>query len=246
MKGSGILAAIPQEGLCSRKCGDCFFQGGRSYLQKKDSNDPKDMNLPNMPENLKKWQIVRVNDGNDSNHQKDEVINAIQEYKYENYFYNTSYLNLDVFDAPVVLTLNPSDMTDKCWFYADPIPKKLMMVRIRVNTWNLDNVVLPATEYYALLKIPVILTFMAYNENINKIPKKHLHQYKIAKRTLNDYAVIKTKIWRQIMTYFEDTSYEDYVYSCSKIEGEKGSRQCSRCGNCGREYMNTMERMNRG
>ena len=35
----------------------------------------------------------------------------------------------------------------------------------------------------------------------------------------------------------------DMVYSCSKIEGEKASRSCARCGNCLREYFATMERI---
>ena len=32
-KGSGIIACIPQKGLCPNKCEDCFFQSGRSYLE---------------------------------------------------------------------------------------------------------------------------------------------------------------------------------------------------------------------
>lgn len=42
-KGSGIIACIPQTGVCPNKCEDCFFQSGRSYLE------PLEENLPNMP-----------------------------------------------------------------------------------------------------------------------------------------------------------------------------------------------------
>jgi len=30
-KGSGIVCAIPQKGICPNRCEDCFFQSGRSY-----------------------------------------------------------------------------------------------------------------------------------------------------------------------------------------------------------------------
>ena len=59
-KGSGIISCIPQKGICPNTCEDCFFQSGRSYLE------PLDENLPNLPEEVD-YQIVRVNDGNDSN-----------------------------------------------------------------------------------------------------------------------------------------------------------------------------------
>lgn len=244
-KGSGILGAIPQEGLCPIKCKDCFFQGGRSYLQKPGSNDPEDMLLPNLPEYPKKWQIIRVNDGNDSNNQKDLVINTVKSMGYDRYFYNTSIPDLDKFDGPVVLTVNPCGMTDLSWHKLEDIPSNLMMIRIRVNTWNLV-MVRSIVQYYASKKIPCIYTFMAYNDSIEDIPEDHRDNYFISRRTLNKYAVIKTEVWRKILMYFQGSKYEEFVYTCSKIEGhENASRSCSRCGNCVREYMNTMERIDK-
>jgi hypothetical protein len=32
-KGSGIVCAIPQPGVCPIGCEDCFFQSGRSFLE---------------------------------------------------------------------------------------------------------------------------------------------------------------------------------------------------------------------
>ncbi|KKL91472.1 hypothetical protein LCGC14_1894270, partial [marine sediment metagenome] len=82
-KGSGILACIPQTGRCPMECDDCFFQSGRSFLE------PLDENTPNMPSYGKALdRVVRVNDGNDSNINKKEVMEATRKYPMK--FYNTS------------------------------------------------------------------------------------------------------------------------------------------------------------
>ena len=233
-KGSGIVAAIPQKGRCPNNCEDCFFQSGRSYLE------PLEENLPNMPsvkETINK--VIRVNDGNDSNVQRSIVISKTQNYEMK--FYNTS-LNkeLEYFDAPVVLTINPNIMTDKAWQKVNPIPKNLMFVRIRTNTWNIKKVVKPAIKYYASNEIPIILTFMAYFDTVKKIPLLHRRKYIFRKRTLNSYNAITTKAWKKIMKKFK---YNKWVYSCGRIEGEKGDTHCRFCGNCLREYFATMEKM---
>ena len=68
-KGSGILCCIPHESTCPINCADCFFQSGRSYLE------PLEDNLPNMPTaEQAKGKVVRVNDGNDSNLDKEMVM----------------------------------------------------------------------------------------------------------------------------------------------------------------------------
>jgi len=234
-KGSGIICAIPQTGPCPMYCGDCFFQSGRSFLE------PLEDNLPNMPEfHQALGRVVRVNDGNDSNIQRDLVISATKKYQFK--FYNTSIpKDLGSFDAPVVLTLNPSKMTDKDWHELDPIPKNLMFVRIRTNLWNLNTVVEPAIAYYSEKKVPIVLTFMAYYDLT--VPEEYKNHYIFKKRTLNSYWVIKTDRWKDIMGMYWKN---DMVYSCSKIEGENASRACARCGNCIREYFVTMERCRHG
>ena len=80
-KGSGIVCAIPQTGTCPNKCEDCFFQSGRSYLE------PLVDNLPNLPEEVD-YQIVRINDGNDSNVDYPAVIMRTESYKHK--FFNRS------------------------------------------------------------------------------------------------------------------------------------------------------------
>ena len=116
-----------------------------------------------------------------------------------------------------------------------------MFVRIRTNTWNLESVVKPATEFYTNQQVPVVLTFMAYYDE-KSIPETHKEEYMFRKRTLNSYSAITTKAWEEIMANFK---YNIYVYSCGKIEGEKGKTSCERCGNCLREYFATEERIRR-
>lgn len=233
-KGSGIIAAIPQTGLCPNKCEDCFFQSGRSYLE------PLDKNLPNMPPvELAKRRVVRVNDGNDSNVKRDLVVKATKKYPFR--FFNTAIpWELEKFPGPVVLTLNPGKKTDNEFFILDPVPKNLMFVRVRTNTWNLP-MVKKAVDYYTKRGVPVVLTFMAYFKTSSvAIPKGHKKDYVFRERTTNPYNAITTAAWRRVMKTFENNIL---VYSCGRIEGELGSTKCARCGNCLREYFVTLERL---
>lgn len=231
LRGSGILACIPQSGICPVGCDDCFFQSGRSYLE------PLDSNLPNMPSvDEAKNMIVRVNDGNDSNHKREDVIEAMKPYPMK--FYNTSMpKHLEDFDAPVVLTVNPGKKTDKSAALLESIPENLMFVRIRVNTWNLD-LVDEVVEHYAKADIPIVLTFMAYYKG--DIPEGHKDNYVYRTRTMNSYYAITTDAWESIMSRYK---YNKWVYSCGKIEGEKGITSCRHCGNCLREYFASIQRM---
>jgi hypothetical protein len=230
-KGSGIMCCIPQKGACPLKCPDCFFQSGRSYLE------PIEERTPNMP-SLKEVGscVVRVNDGNDSTN---DILDVIEDTKiYPRRFFNTSIPeNLSDFPGPVVFTANPSLETDtEAWLLKD-IPKNLMFVRLRTNTWNTD-VVDKAVDYYTGKDIPVVLTFMAYYTET--IPEQHKDNYTYRKRTTNFYYAIKTDAWEQIMAKYK---YNRRVYSCGKIEGEKGSTGCRYCGNCLREFYATIIRM---
>ena len=251
MEGSGMLACIPQQGRCPNNCKHCFFQGhGRSYLK------PIEEKTPNMPTRKQaEGRVIRVNDGNDSNFQREYVIAATKHYPMK--FYNTAIpFNIGNFDAPVVLTINPGEMTDKDWHKLDRIQKNLMFVRIRTNMWNMNEVVIPAVKYYTDREVPVVLTFMAYYQEGDKIPDdvkitqffykdetSPRDAYVFRKRTLNSYWAITTIAWEFIMEKFK---YNHWLYSCSKIEGELGTYKCHRCGNCLREYFYTMEKIRNG
>lgn len=228
-KGSGMLCAIPQIGHCPNQCEDCFFQSGRSYLE------PLEDNLPNLPMDVS-FQIIRVNDGNDSNVDFATVKRATAMYKH--YFLNTAIPILG-FDEPAVLTVNPGKMTDNDFHRLSEPPKTLMFVRFRTNTWNLalcDECI----EYYSRRKVPIVLTFMAYFDTADKIPSTNQPDYIFRKRTLNSYYAITTTAWERVMARYK---LNKWVYSCGKIEGELGDTHCRFCGNCIREYFATLARM---
>jgi len=232
MAGSGLLACIPQTGRCPNNCPDCFFQTGRSYLSPALEN-----NLPNMPSvELAQRNIVRVNDWNDSNVDRAKVLEMTKQYPFK--FYNTiSPDNLKGYNAPVVLTINPHPITDTSFMKIRHMPKNLMFVRFRVNTWNLD-VAHKAIRYYTLKGVPVVLTFMAYFST--PIKQGHEFNYVHRVRTINGYQAITTNAWEEVMSPYK---YNPYVYSCGKIEGEIGTTKCARCGNCVREYFVALKRM---
>jgi len=226
-RGSGIITCIPQRGTCPIKCKDCFFQSGRSYLE------PLDENLPHIPsEELTDGRIVRMNDGNDSNNERDLVIETAKRYK--DYFFNTSIpKKIEEFKAPIVLTINPKMLTDKS-FHKVEKTSNLMFVRIRTNMWNVASVVTPAIEYYTEMEVPVVLTFMAYY--LQQIPTDFEICYEYKKRTTNSYYVLKPEFIDLIMNSYR---LNPYVYPC----GYKGQHLCKFCGNCIREYYNTKERI---
>ena len=226
-KGSGIVCAIPQTGTCPNNCEDCFFQSGRSYLE------PLVDNLPNMPE-VSEFEIVRVNDGNDSNVDYTTVSIATKNYPHK--FYNTAIPTIPNKTTPFVLTVNPGANTDKAIYYLTTA-KNLMFVRFRTNTWN-TTLADECVRYYSEREIPIVLTFMAYYGA--SIPEEHRDNYVFRKRTLNSYNAITTKAWRKIMQKYEDNKW---VHSCGKIEGELGDTHCRFCGNCLREYFATIRRI---
>lgn len=238
-QGSGIMCIIPQTSRCPNECIDCFFQSGRSYLE------PLKDNLPNLP-TADMNHVYRVNDGHDSiflnDVQMDHLCNT-----YHHLFYNTSatpkqLAEKDYFEnVPFVWTVNPKDYSDSDFYKLDPIPKNLMFVRVRVNTWNLalvDRIV----DYYSILGVPIVLTFMAYFNNISDTLKDN-PSYIYRKRTLNSYYAITTEAWRTIMKRYENNRW---VHSCGKIEGEDGDTHCRFCGNCIREYYATITRIFEG
>ncbi len=231
-EGSGIVCCIPQTGACPVGCDDCFFQSGRSYLE------PLADNLPNIPawSDLPAAGVVRMNDGNDSNVQRDQVIEGAD--KYDRVFFNTSIPKLD-FPGPVVLTVNPGDKTYTDFHRIDDPPKNLMFVRVRACTWNRE-LTQDIVEWYIPRGVPVVLTFLAFFKAVDQIPEMHREYYTERKRTLNTYTAIKHSRWAQIIA---EWLHEPLVHSCGTEDTTFGSA-CKNCGNCLREYHATKERMN--
>lgn len=233
-KGSKVLCCVPQHGRCPVKCSNCFFQPNketgksRAYLGENYEFTP---NIP--PNNIIEDNIIRVNDCNDSNNNKKLVIETTKNFKKK--FFNTSIpKNLEEFIDPVVLTVNPAKMTDKSFHKLNPIPKNLMFVRARVNTWNvklIDKIV----NYYSENNIYIILTFMAYYET--NIPKTHEVFYSYRKRTLNSYWVINPECWNMISERYKENKY---VKTCG-LDALHFS--CTDCRNCENLYYEIMQRL---
>jgi len=224
-KGSGVICCIPQVGACPNKCPDCFFQSGRSYLE------PLCDNLPHIPSSdMAENRVVRMNDGNDSNYQR-KLVEAVA-LGYKHVFFNTSQpYELDKFPAPFVLTINPNLMTDVDFHRVDPIPKNIMFVRVRVNTWN-PEVLTTAVQYYTSREVRVVITFMRYyTESISEEQKE---LYTFEKKVTNSYWYMKRSMQKDILSSFEDNPF---VYEC----GYKDTHSCKFCGNCIREYYRVIE-----
>ena len=222
--GSGIVCCIPQRGQCPMMCSDCFFQSGRSYLE------PLSENLPNIPpDETAIGRVVRMNDGNDSNHRRLEVEKAAG--RYDDVFFNTSSPErIEEYPAPVVLTLNPAKTTDKD-FHKVEQTDNLMMVRFRTNTWNLELLRAVLLHYD---RVPVVATFMAYYNA--DIPSEHKGNYTFKQRTINSYWVLRDDCIR-------DFEYEFFKYKNLYTCGHKGTHPCSGCGVCLMAYYAAKERM---
>jgi hypothetical protein len=230
-RGSGILCAIPQSRSCPMRCADCFFQSGRSYLE------PLADNLPNVPTQAQAaGKIVRMNDGNDSNVDREVVEGAARSFP--NVFFNTAIpVRLGDFPGPVVFTSNPGKRTDgKAMLLADP-PQNIMFVRARVNTWNAETV-LAIVDHYTTRGIVVVLTFMAYYTQ--DIPDAHRSYYAVKKRTINSYWVITDAAYAEIVARYK---HNRLVTTCG---ADNNTYSCVSCGVCSREYKTSKERICNG
>jgi len=147
MVGSNLVDCVPQHGPCPNNCDQCFYN---NWFYAGD--EPV---VPTLEE--VKGKIVRVNSGNDSNNQKELVLETTRQYPRR--FYNTSVPDLDFEDEPVVLTINPRQ--DDCWTAVDD-PRGLMSVRFRANTWNLGMAHDAIKHYCYERNVPLVMTFMRY------------------------------------------------------------------------------------
>jgi len=236
-KGSGIYCAIPQHNShCNMNCKDCFCQNGRSYLE------PLSENLPNIPtKTIIDKYVIRVNDGLDSGQNIQKVISTT--YKWPNKFYNTSRpdsIKCLSKHGPVVLTLNPSTMTD-CSFYNSNIFDKyglvdenIMFVRFRANMWNQSLLRNAVKVWCTNHNIPLVITHMRYYDNE---PKKHGYSdmYTYKKHVLNSYWSINKIGWDYIYDpYAENPLVSTCGFSYSSF-------LCKHCGVCLREYWRSID-----
>lgn len=224
-KGSGIFCAIPQTYKpCQNKCEDCFFSHGRSYLE------PLVHNLPNIPPaSVIKKYVIRVNDGLDSGQDIAQVI--CKTHDYPNKFYNTanpeSVPILEKY-GPVVLTINPGEMTDHDFYMPDgKLIRDLMFVRFRANMWNQD-LLKQAVDKWCGWEVPIVITFMRYY-NERSIQDSHAFYSKKA-HILNPSWSVNQAGWEEICKPYRDSPL---VSTCGANAKEHA---CRYCGVCLREY----------
>lgn len=234
MDGTTIWDCVPQAGKCPHNCSQCFFNRPNAYYTEVPS-------VP-MPEEVGDG-IVRMNAGNDSNNQRDLVIETAQKYK--RFFFNTSVPCYD-FPGPVVLTANPKEerpgQTMPIWHgegWYSPA-RNLMFVRLRTsatNLWLVDSAVVAWTA----AQVPVVITFMAYYDHEPQVPADVLaavgekcYEWKV--RHINSYWCPSKAFMRWVMRRYQDNRL---VSMCSSIE----SSYCRNCRNCETYYLQTMKRL---
>lgn len=215
--GTNIIDCIPQTGECPHKCPECFYNGGRFF---------RDVNEPWIPTKEQVGdKIVRVNSGNDSNNQRELVIEKTKNY--DEVFYNTSIPKFD-FPGPVVFTCNGGKKGELK--LVDDVDN-LMFVRVRVDSWDLEVVDRAVEHYLEKHRVPVVLTFMRYY-NGDLIPLWNQNDYEWRKSIINDYWCIKPEVILSIMTRYKGLG----VRMC----GTPAGSGCIDCRNCELLYYEKM------
>jgi hypothetical protein len=247
---SVLFDCRPQTGTCPNNCSQCFYNRPDAYYQ--------DIHQPSIPTPEEVGDgIVRMNCGHDSNIERELVIETAKQYKH--YFFNTSIPNLD-FPGPVVLTANPREEEgESCYLpsyesYDEDGDSydNLMFVRLRVSPTNLywiEDVI----RSWTCFNIPVVLTFMAYYDDIppGTKPKTDSPGY-----FLEDKSEFKQVAYtwqkRHINSYYCATSeFMQYVTRRMKRIGGRlvtkcgtvDSRYCKDCQNCSTYYWQTRKHL---
>jgi len=237
LEGTPFFDCIPQVGPCPINCSQCFYnRPGAFYV-------PIDRPHVPTPEEVGNG-IVRMNCGNDSNNQRELVIETAKKYK--NFFFSTSIPKYD-FPGPVVLTANPKE-EDKSkyimpnWHRGDwySPARNIMFVRLRTSATNL-YLINRAVSAWTAAQIPCVITFMAYYDHEPPVPPNVQSMvigpcYEWRVRHTNSYWCPTKNFMRWVMFHYQDNRL---VSMCSSIE----SSYCKNCRNCETYYIQTMKRL---
>lgn len=182
--------------------------------------------------------IVRANCLHDSNFGRAKLIEHCKRYK--KVFYNTSIPNFD-FPDPVVFTANRKEEDPA--FVIRPVSENLMYVRLRVSSSNLFHVKRAVKTYTQELRVPVVLTFMAYYDDPPDLKKSdrddYLSESYIYKvRHINSYWCPKDYFMRQVMKIMKPIGGR-LLTMC----GTPDSYWCRDCQNCETYYYQTIRHM---
>jgi len=228
-EGTDFFDCIPQTGTCPMNCNQCFFNRPGAYYVPLDQ-------MPLIPTPGEVGDgLVRMNCGNDSNNQRELVIETAQQFK--RFFFNTSVSRFD-FPGPVVLTANPRE--EQPAVLVDPIPDNLMFVRLRTSGTNLP-LVDEAVDYYTDRQVPIAITFMAYYTEAPKVDEAEVglpadEGYRWKVRHINPYHCATPAFMRTVLSRYADNRL---VSMCGSIE----SGYCRDCRNCETYYVQTMKRL---
>jgi hypothetical protein len=228
---------IPQIGPCPIGCNQCFYNRPGAYYVPIDK--------PHVPTPQEVGDgIVRMNCGNDSNNQRNLVIETAMQYR--RFFFNTSVPRFG-FPGPVVLTANPREELEGSYamphwhgddWYAPA--DNLMFVRLRTSATNL-RLVDQAVAAWTAAKVPCVITFMAYYTDHPAIPldvaaavSGPCYEWKV--RHINSYWCPTKNFMRWVMDRYRDNRL---VSMCSSFN----SAYCRDCRNCEIHYLQTMKRL---
>lgn len=243
-EGSNLWDCIPQTGPCPMNCNQCFYNRPGAFYAGMEPLVPT-------PEEVGDG-IVRMNCGHDSNIERDIVIKIAQQYKH--FFFNTSIPRFD-FPGPVVFTANPrEEMIGPCpgdFDWSKRGRDNIMFVRLRVSASNLYLVRLQVMDW-AVLDIPIVLTFMAYydmtppgckevhlgNGQEVVFTYENIVAYTWRKRHINSYWCATKEFQSLVLNRMKDASPR-LVTICGTLD----SNWCRDCHNCETYYWQTMKRL---
>jgi len=234
LKGSNLIDCIPQTGKCPMDCPECFYNRPGAWYA--------DIDTPILPKaGACAGKIVRINSGNDSNNDRDDVLEVADEYTDEGVacFLNTS---VPRFDFPVTTSSWPWNSGDhypvvftcngKWPGYLVDCPVNVMAVRIRCNTWDLSEQE-RLVDFYLDQGVPIVMTWMRYYQQ--PIPEGQGHNYMWRKHLKNSYWCPTPEAIVQTMSLFEGSG----VRMC----GTPWSSYCADCRNCEFLYWDCLRRM---
>ncbi len=234
-EGTPFWDCIPQVGPCPIGCSQCFYNRSGAYYV------PIDKPHVPTPEEVGDG-IVRMNCGNDSNNQRDLVIETAK--KYQRFFFNTSIPRFD-FPGPVVLTANPKEEDWDCYAMPDyydewiSLVRNLMFVRLRTSATNLP-LIDKAVYRWTTAKVPVVITFMAYYDHVPTVLEQvatavggPCYEWKV--RHINSYYCPTKAFMQCVMSRYRGNRL---VSMCSSIESSYGRA----CRNCETHYLQTRKR----
>lgn len=255
-EGSNLWDCIPQNGPCPVGCSQCFYNRPGAFYAGMEPLVPTVEEVGNA--------IVRMNCGNDSNIERNLVIETAKKYKH--FFFNTSIPNFD-FPGPVVFTANPKEEESVYGPGPGPMEKRikwlgserdvpldnLMFVRLRVSPTNL-NLVEKAVGLWTECQIPIVLTFMSYYDRLPPDCEK-VDELSCCRRIYDGWKSFSEEIiytWkvRHVNSYWCPTKeFIKYVLNRMKHIGGRlvttcgtlDSNWCRDCHTCETHYWQTLK-----